>query len=90
MKIKRPDEVEKIVYNPNFADCWTIVIDWLEDDNETVETITCSDNPGSPNGVFSSNVGDVTEDTDDFKEWEDLPESLQEYIYWYINDEDNY
>jgi len=90
MKIKQPDEVQKITYNPNFTDCWNIVINWLEDDGEHVETMGCSDNPGSPSGIFYVKVGDWTKETDNFKEWKDLPEFLQEFIYEYIKDEDNY
>jgi hypothetical protein len=84
--MKQPNEVESISYNPKFADCWTIVLDYGREDNEIVETLTCSDNPSHPQGVFSSSDGDLTKDGDIFKDWKDLPLSLQTFIRDYITE----
>jgi len=84
--MKQPNEVEKICCNPDFIDKWTIVLDYGtdEDENDEVETLTCSDNPSYPQGVFSSTYGDATEDSDNFIDWKDLPLSLQTFVHNYI------
>jgi hypothetical protein len=79
--MKQPEQVDVICCNPEFADQWTIVLDF---GNDRIETLTCSDNPSYPLGVFSSNDGDLTEDDDNITDWKDLPLSLQKFIYSYI------
>jgi hypothetical protein len=49
-----------------------------------LETLTCSDNPSYPQGVFSSTYGNMTEDEDNFVDWKDLPLSLQTFVHDYI------
>ena len=79
--MKQPNEVEAICCNPDFIDKWTVVLDY---GNDEIETLTCSDNPSSPQGVFSSIYGNVTGDGDNFVDWKDLPLSLQTFIRDYI------
>jgi hypothetical protein len=64
--MKQPNEVEKICCNSEFVDQWTIVLDYGQENNEIIETLTCSDNPSYPQGVFSSTDRDMTEDGDNF------------------------
>jgi hypothetical protein len=82
--MKQPEQVEVICCNPEFVDQWSIVLNFGNDRNDRLETLTCSNNPSSPLGVFSSNDGDLTEDGDNFVDWKDLPLSLQKFIYNYI------
>jgi len=83
--LKKSEYIESIVFNEKFADCWTIVIDY---DGYDYETLTCSDNPSHPQGVFSSNEGRCFDENSEehlIKEWEDLPETLQKFLIDYIN-----
>jgi hypothetical protein len=80
--LKQPAQVIEITYNPKYADCWTIL---LENSEDEYETITASDNPGYPQGVWSSESGSYIDENDEKKTWNDLPETLQKYIEDYIN-----
>jgi hypothetical protein len=79
--LKQPEQVIEITYNPKYADCWTILLE----NEDGYETITASDNPGYPQGVWSSEVGSYIDENDEKKSWDDLPETLQKYIEDYLN-----
>lgn len=78
----KPKQIDTITYQPEFSDCWGIRIYY---DDYDCETLTCSDNPSHPQGVFSSNDGNYLDDMNsDEKQWEDLPETLQKFLINYI------
>lgn len=76
----RPEQIDFIGFVKGFADPWAIVIDW----GNHYETITASNNPSHPQGVFSSTEGNFTPGEE--KEWEDLPKALQTFIQNYIEE----
>lgn len=80
--LQRPEQIEYIGFDGGFADHWIIGIDWGDD----YETLTASDNPSHPQGVFSSNQGDFTVGVGQVKDWEDLPETLQKFLVEYISE----
>jgi hypothetical protein len=79
---ERPEQIEFIGFDNGFADCWIIGIDW----GDNYETLTASDSPSHPQGVFSSNQGDFTVGLGQGKNWEDLPETLQKFLISYIKE----
>jgi hypothetical protein len=80
--LQKPEQIEFIGFSEGFADAWVIRIDW----GSRYETITSSDSPSHPQGVFSSNQGDFTVGTGQEKDWENLPETLQKFLIKYIRE----
>ena len=81
----KPKQIDVILYDDKFADCWTIGVEY---DNDDYKTLSCSDNPSHPQGVFSSSEEKYSDENDNeylIKEWEDLPETLQKFLINYIN-----
>lgn len=83
-KYKRPEEITFISYIDGFADPWTILIEY---DNGYTETVTSSNRPDWPLGVFNSTQGCLidVEDAPE-KDWADLPETLQKYMVFYVEE----
>ena len=80
----KPEQIEFIGFNPNFVDHWVVLINWQENG---YETISASDNPSHPQGVFSSTPFFVDNlDEENTKSWEDLPETLQKFLINYIKE----
>mgnify|MGYP001131746018 CR=1 FL=1 len=79
--MNKPEEIFFIGYTEGFADPWIIGIDW----GESLETISLSDNPSHPQGVFGRVDGDYTIDIPQLL-WEDLPETLQKFLINYIKE----
>lgn len=80
----KPEQIDTILYNNKFADCWTVGIKY---DDWNYETLTCSDSPSYPQGVFSSNEGRYFDENNNeysIKKWEDLPETLQNFLIDYL------
>jgi hypothetical protein len=71
--------IEQITRNDNFVDKWTIIFDWGD-------TITLSDDPESPQGVFSEFSGKHFESGDELAKWEDLPETVKTFVKSYIGE----
>jgi hypothetical protein len=79
--MKQPEQVYEISCRPEYVDKWTIVLDFGDD---KIETLYCSDNPNHPQGVFSSNDGNLMEEYEVSIDWKELPLSLQTFIQNYI------
>lgn len=80
--LQKPCQIEFIGFTDGFADHWTIGVDW----GYRYETITSSDNPSHPQGVFFSTMGDYTFGSGKEKYWKDLPETLQKFLINYISE----
>lgn len=79
----KPNQIISISYDENFADCWTIVVEF---NDGCKETLTCSDNPSHPQGVFGMEDGDYSTPENMEKEWNEIPKTLKEFLIKYIRD----
>ena len=77
----KPEEIVCIEYHQGYADPWVIVIEWPDGE---YETISCSDNPSHPQGVFGSNPGNYANDLYPDIPWEELPSRLQTFLHYYV------